>query len=132
MAAVPCQNVIHTVDGSNGNKDGVFRRALRDQPVTEKTRHEKSRVGRERKNGEPFQRSQAARGRFRIARSRLSEHPRRNVEAEPVAVVVPPVARQLLMRGNQEVAARTRRQIARDCGFQVDLCLGHNWDTVRY
>ena len=50
------------MNSCNGDVGGVFRRPLRDQPVTEETRDEEPRFGRECEDRNTFQFREAARG----------------------------------------------------------------------
>ena len=71
----------------------------------EKTFGQIQRLGREFQVGNSCQFRQAAGRRGCIARPRLPENPLRDEQAEPVTMVVPPIASQLLVCGNQQVAA---------------------------
>ena len=50
----------------------------------------------------------------------IPQSPARSEQVEGRAPRVPPVLRDLLVGGDQEIAARSRRQITRDGRFKVD------------
>lgn len=120
VGAVPGQEVVHSMDGGDGYMKGVRQRLERQKVLGDDLQAESlGRVG-QLENGNIDKKGHAPRNRFGVAPTGLLDDERRDEQLEVALPGPPPVFRDLLMPGHDEVPRRTRGEVADDGRLEVN------------
>ena len=102
------------MDGRNGHVKSVFWRVRWDRSLDEQLLREVTGAHGDFKEFDVRQQSKPLRGSRLIAGAGLAQHELRRNQTERPATFVPPVARHLLVRSNEQVTAWPSGQVAND------------------
>lgn len=131
VLAVPRQQIVHAVRCCDGNLDRVGNRSFEQRQFFDQLLGQRCNIGSQgqQRNALDFIKPLACRS-F-IPAAGFLDNRLRDKEVEKGASYLPPVLRDLLIRSEDQVAAWTSRQIADDCGFEMDSELRHACETFR-
>jgi CxxC motif-containing protein (DUF1111 family) len=119
VAAVPRQQVLATVNGGDRNVSSIAGRLAQDRPFRDQVLGQFEYLATERQSWYISREFQTVAGEKGVSCSYFLSHKLRNVQLELGAARSPPIARNLLMGGDQEIAVRPPDQIARNRCFDV-------------
>lgn len=124
VRAVPGQEVVDAVDGSDSDVKGVRQGLGRKKVLRDDIEAELLRRLRQLENGDVGQQSHSARDGLRVAPAGFLDDERGHEKLEVPLARPPPVLSYLLVPGNDEVSRRSRGEVADDGCFEVNAC-GH-------
>lgn len=120
VAAVPRQQVVRAMDCGNGNVKRVFECLSRDQPLFDEAPRDVSDIGGDLENCDSLEFGKPPGSGSAVTRPGFPNDALRREQPEAVAAQIPPFDCQPLVCGYDDVAAWSGREIARNCGFDVD------------
>ena len=119
VAAVPGQQVLTAVNGGDRDVSSIACRFARDRPFRDQVLGQFQYLATDRQYRNLSKEFQALTSEQGVSSSYFLNHKLRNLQLELGAARFPPIARNLLMGGDQEIAARPSDQIARNRRFEV-------------
>ncbi len=119
VGAVPGEKVVHSMDGGDCDVKGVRQRLERQEVLGDDLQPEPLGRVRQLEDGNVDQEGHAPRNRFGIASTRLLDDERRHEQLEVTLPGPPPVFRDLLMPGHDQIPRRARGEVADDGRLKV-------------
>ena len=114
------------MSGGESDMRCIVRRDRRDDLLAQQPRRQLSHRSCLRQQREAAQLIQARRGKGRITTLHFFEYGGRDVAVVVLTMKIPPIPRRLLIRGELQIPAPPRRELARDSRFEVEC-----WEAQR-